>query len=69
EDDLEMLEIIFGNIFYDVGDVNNFGNIRTLIGGLAESRRTDLTNMIDSNRNAIETAIEDCIEAYQAAGN
>ncbi len=66
EDDLEMLEIIFGNILYDIGDVNNFGNIRHLIGGLAENRKTDLTAMIDSNRSAIETAIQDCIEAYIA---
>ncbi|MBP5755940.1 MAG: hypothetical protein J6W93_08875, partial [Clostridia bacterium] len=66
DQDLEMLEIIFGNILYDIGDVNNFGNINTLISNLAQQGSTEVTAMIESNRGPIETAIEDVIEAYQA---
>ena len=66
DEDLEMLEIIFGNILYDIGDVNNFGTIKTLIYNLAQQGSTEVTAMIESNRGPIETAIEDAIEAYQA---
>ncbi len=66
EDDLEMLEIIFGNILYDIGDVNNFGTIKTLIYNLARDGKTEVTAMIEANRGAIETAIEDVIDAYRA---
>ena len=66
DEDLEMLEIIFGNILYDIGDVNNFGTIKGLIEGLARDGKTEVAAMIESNRGPIETAIEDVIEAYQA---
>ena len=66
EEDLEMLEIIFDNIVYDIGDVNNFGSINSLIAGLVQQKSTDLSSMIDQNRDKIESAIDDVIAAYEA---
>ena len=63
---LEMIELIFDNILYDIGDVNNFGGINQLISGLVSAGSSDLASMLDANQDSIEDKIDSLIEAYEA---
>ena len=63
---LEMIELIFDNILYDIGDVNNFGGINQLISGLVSAGSSDLASMLDANQDIIEDKIDSLIEAYEA---
>ena len=62
----EMLDqYIFNNVVYDPGFVYNFGSINGLLGGLAGEKSTDVVSKLDGMRGAIETAIQDCVDAYE----
>ncbi|MBO4366789.1 MAG: hypothetical protein J5843_03925 [Clostridia bacterium] len=62
----EMLDkYIFNHVVYDPGFVYNFGSINGLLGGLAGEKSTDVVSKLDGMRGSIETAIQDCVDAYE----
>ncbi len=66
EESLEMLNIIFSNIVYDVGYVYNFGGINSMFTNLVKAGKTDIVSTFDAQKGSIENAIEEVIETYLA---
>lgn len=61
----EMLDnYIFSNIVYDLGIVYNFGGISTMLQNLMSSSSTDIASTLESSKDAINLAIEECVDAY-----
>ena len=61
---LEMLDIIFDNIIYDIGEVNNFGQIKNILMNLMSSRSTDIVSQLDSVKEMMQSEISEIIESY-----
>lgn len=64
--DLEMIEIIFNNIRYDVGDVYNFGKIKTVISDMVKEGDANIVSKLDSITDSINEEIETIIDEYQS---
>ncbi len=63
----EMLDqYIFNNIVYELGLVYNFGGIGSMFTQLMNGSSTDLVSTLDSNKSAIETAIDEVVEKYES---
>lgn len=61
----EMLdEYIFSNIVYDLGIVYNFGNVSSMLETLMSTNSADIASTLESGKDAIELAIEECLLAY-----
>ena len=61
---IDMLDLIFSNIVYDVGRVYNFGELNTLHDTLMKNNSTAIASQLESIRSAAEQAIQDVIERY-----
>lgn len=64
DESLEMLEIIFDNIIYDVGEVYNFGSVRTMFSDLTSIDSADIVSKLESIKPTIEADIARTIENY-----
>lgn len=64
DESMEMLDIIFSNIKYDVGEVYDFGGIATMFYQLTQAKSTDITSSLDGKRSAAELAIDEVVEMY-----
>ncbi|MDL2287688.1 extracellular solute-binding protein [Eubacteriales bacterium OttesenSCG-928-G02] len=64
--DLPMLNIIFDNITYDIGEVYNFGTIKTLFSKLVSSKSTALSSSFEAIEKTIEEDIKKVIEQYDS---
>ena len=65
EDSGEMLDkYIFNNVVYDLGNIYNFGGVQNLVVGLMTSKTNNVASTIEANKEVIENAIKECIEAY-----
>lgn len=60
----EMLDIIFGNIVYDIGECFKFGGIRDIFGEMAKTRNSDIVSSLDEKRDKALAEIEDLIMIY-----
>ncbi len=60
----EMLDIIFGNIVYDIGECYNFGDLVTMFAELTKNRSSDIVSGISARREQAESEIETLIETY-----
>ena len=65
EDDLEMLEIIFDNIRYDVGSAYNFGNIDTVVYNMVQSGDTNVVSKFDSIKDSMQDELDTVIEEFK----
>ena len=61
---IDMLDLIFSNIVYDVGRVYNFGGLNTLHDTLMKDNSANIASQLESIRGAAEQAIADVIERY-----
>ncbi len=62
----EMLDnYIFNNIVYDLGVVYNFGNITGIMTNVMTLKKTSIASDIQTNKNVIQAAIDDCVEAFE----
>lgn len=61
---IDMLDLVFSNIVYDVGRVYNFGGLNTLHDTLMKNNSTAIASQLESIRSAAEQAIADVIERY-----
>ena len=59
---------IFNNVVYDLGIIHDFGKVSSQLSTLMANKSTDIVSTLDANRDAIESAIEACVEAYELNG-
>lgn len=60
----EMLDIIFDNIVYDIGECYNFGEYVTMFYNLTKERKSDVASGIATNKEKAENQIKQLIETY-----
>lgn len=64
-DSMEMLDqYIFNNVVYDLGVIYNFGNVSSMFQTLMQERSTAVSSKLDSIRDMVQMAIDDCVDAY-----
>lgn len=64
-DSMEMLDqYIFNNVVYDLGVIYNFGSVSSMFQTLMQERSTAVSSKLDSIRDSVQMAIDDCIDAY-----
>lgn len=60
----EMLDIIFGNIVYDIGECYNFGEYVTMFYDFTKNRTSDVASGIAAKKDQAENEIDILIETY-----
>ena len=65
EESLEMLNIVFDNIVYDIGHVYDFGGIGSMFEKLCEAKSTDVVSAFRSIEPSVQNAIEEVIKTYK----
>lgn len=65
DESLEMLDIIFDNIVYDVGEVYNFGTLKNMFIGLLKDRSSDIVSEFDAVKESAEYDISETIDKYK----
>ncbi|OGO87038.1 MAG: hypothetical protein A2Y15_08115 [Clostridiales bacterium GWF2_36_10] len=65
DESVEMLDIIFDNIVYDVGEVYNFGKVRGLLGDLMTNNSTNIASELEAIQSAVQTEIDQTIANYE----
>ena len=64
-DSMEMLDqYVFSNVVYDLGVIYNFGSVSSMFQKLMQDHSTAVSSSLDSIRDSVQMAIDDCIEAY-----
>lgn len=66
EESLEMLDIIFHNRVYDIGDIYNFGTIANDLIYMTMKYDRSIVSTYDKKTNAVQKAIEKVITSFQA---
>ena len=59
----EMLDLIFGNVVYDLGSMYNFGGI-DIFGTLMSQNSTEVVSYLDSIRSTVQADIDAYVMAY-----
>ncbi len=62
--DVEVLDMIFENIVYDVGIVYGFEGLGNIHTTLMTNKSTDIVSQLDTIREAVNAKIEEVIEKY-----
>lgn len=66
DDSIEMLDIIFGNTFYDPGLIFNFGDVRTGLRGMFFSTKENgFASFFESVRTMVQSEIDALMEAIK----
>ncbi len=67
EEDSEMLDLVYGSRFYDLGSYFNWGNgaLINFYGSLINSATNELTSRWDSIESAVEADMRATVEAYK----
>ena len=61
----EMLDLIFGNLNYDIGQIYDFGGVASMFYTLASSDRSDIASSLEQIQGTIEAKIEETIENFR----
>ncbi len=65
----EMLDqYIFSNIVYDLGILYDFGGISSMFSELMKQKSDGVVSALDMKRDAIDSAIRACVEAFEMDG-
>ena len=64
-DSVEMLDIIFDNIVYDLGECYNIGGIKGQFRSLASARSTDIVSALATVKDTAETKLQELIEQFE----
>jgi hypothetical protein len=65
DESLEMLDIIFGNIVYDIGEVYNFGKLGVMLNTMLTNRENEVVSSFEAIRDQVQNDIDKTITAYQ----
>lgn len=60
----EMLDVIFGNIVYDIGECYNFGGLLTMFDELTRDRSTAIASSLEAKKQQAQTDIDELKELY-----
>ncbi len=60
----EMLDIIFANIVYDIGQCYDFGGLSSMFSELAKNRSADIVSSIESRKSEAQSSINELKELY-----
>ena len=60
----DMLDIIFDNIVYDIGQCYNFGGFTTMFYELTQNRSADIVSNIESRKTQAQEKIDELVEMY-----
>ncbi len=60
----EMLDIIFDNIVYDIGECFKFGKVSAIFNDLVKEGSADVVSTLDTRKAQAEVEIEQLIETY-----
>lgn len=60
----EMLDIIFGNIVYDIGECYDYGGLSSMFYSLAQEGKSDVVSAIQSRKDQAQTKIDEMIDLY-----
>lgn len=64
-DSMEMLDqYIFNNVVYDLGVIYDFGSVSSMFSTLMSQHSNAVASTLDSIKDSVEFAIEDCVDAY-----
>jgi hypothetical protein len=70
EESAEMLDYIFGNIHYDIGNMLNFGGIAGVFGwDMSTNPRADIVSIVERQAHRWQQSIDDLVEQIRMAGN
>ena len=61
---VDMLDLIFDNIVYDVGYVYDFAGLRSIHQTLMTTSSTDIVSNLESIRSAVQAKIDEVIAQY-----
>lgn len=61
----EIIDYIYGNISYDIGNIYNFGDMASKVGGLSSTLNTDFSSFVASNLNVLQSGIDDVMKAMK----
>lgn len=64
DESAEMLEIIFDNIVYDIGECYNFGSLASMFSTLASQHSSDVVSAIQTRQNEAQYKIDELRELY-----
>lgn len=64
-DSVEMLDIIFENIVYDLGVLYDFGGIHSMFEQMMESDAQNVVSYLESIEGAVENAISELVSDYE----
>ncbi len=64
DDDAEMLDIVYNNRFYDIGAIYGWGGVEGIYGAVSSSPTNTLVSKWESMESAVQTAMEEAIDAY-----
>lgn len=65
DESLEMLDIIFSNIVYDIGEAYNFGKIGSMLNSMLTNRETEVISKFETIQDQVQAEIDRTIDAYQ----
>lgn len=60
----KMLDIIFDNIVYDIGECYNFGGIHTIFSNLVKTKSTAIVSSLEEKKSEAENKIEELKDTY-----
>lgn len=60
----KMLDIIFNNIVYDIGECYNFGGVYSIFSNLVKDKSTDIVSALDEKKDEAESKIEELKDTY-----
>ena len=60
----EMLDLIFSNIVYDIGECYNFGDYTGMFSNLAQMGSSDVASAIETRKNEAQSRIDELIATY-----
>jgi len=64
EESVEMLQLIHDSLYYDLGALYNWGNMRHIVENMAEKTESDLSTQFAANESMIQAALEETLEKY-----
>ena len=62
--DVEILDLIFENVVYDVGMIYGFEGLSSIFSTLTANHSTDIVSQLDSIREQVNAKIEEIVELY-----
>ncbi len=64
DESVEMLDLIFDNVVYDLGVIYDFGGVSSMLTTLMTNNSTSVVSEYEKNASVIQNAIDNCLESY-----